>query len=95
LRGFNFREKLEEKNKRSRKCFEFLNKWCKTKKSGGAKCKKHRHISKRIKIPGGAPAPPQYYIAPPLLNVMYVNPSLFRGLLSFAFVTHKSFKFFR
>jgi hypothetical protein len=69
LRGFNFREKLEEKNKRSRKCFEFLNKRCKTKKSGGAKCKKHRHISKRIKIPGGAPAPPHYYAAPPLTSI--------------------------
>jgi hypothetical protein len=73
LRGFNFREKLEEKNKRSRKCFEFLNKRCKTKKSGGAKCKKHRHISKRIKIPRGAPAPPHYYAAPPLIVEVNVN----------------------
>jgi hypothetical protein len=67
LRRFNFREKLEEKNKRSRKCFEFLNKRCKTKKSEGAMCKKHRHSSKRIEIPGGAPAPPHYYEAPPLM----------------------------
>jgi hypothetical protein len=29
-------------------------------------CKKHRHLSKRIEIPGGAPAPPHYYEAPPL-----------------------------
>jgi hypothetical protein len=69
LRRFNFREKLEEKNKRSRKCFEFLNKRCKTKKSEGAMCKKHRHSSKRIEIPGGAPAPPHYYEAPPLVDL--------------------------
>jgi hypothetical protein len=38
-------------------------------------CKKHRHSSKRIEIPGVAPAPPHYYEAPPLFigpkNLIY------------------------
>jgi hypothetical protein len=46
FKEFNFREKLEEKNE------------SKTKKSRGAKYKKHKHISTKFKILGGAPAPP-------------------------------------
>jgi hypothetical protein len=37
---------------RSEKYFELLDKWCKTKKLGGAKYKKYRCISEKIKIPG-------------------------------------------
>jgi hypothetical protein len=40
LKEFNFKEKLEEKNENNKKYFEFLNKRCKTKKPGDAKCKK-------------------------------------------------------
>jgi hypothetical protein len=58
LKEFNFREKLEEKNESNKKYFEFLNKRCKIKKIRGAKCKKHKDISKKFKISGGAPAPP-------------------------------------
>jgi hypothetical protein len=57
---------LERKNKNSKKCFGSLNKWCKTKKSRGAKCKKHRSFGKYFKIPGGAPAPPHIHTAPPM-----------------------------
>jgi hypothetical protein len=57
LKEFNFNEKLKE-NESNKKYFEFLNKRYKTKKSGGAKCKKHKHISTKLKISGGAPAPP-------------------------------------
>jgi hypothetical protein len=58
LKEFNFREKLEEKNENNKKYFEFLNKRCKIKKIRGAKCKKHKYISTKFKIPGGAGAPP-------------------------------------
>jgi hypothetical protein len=50
LRGFNFREKLEEKNKRSRKCFVFLNKWCKTKNQGMQSAKNIDIIVKELKL---------------------------------------------
>jgi hypothetical protein len=43
---------------RSEKYFGLLDKWCKTKKLEGAKSKRYRSISEKIKIPGGAPAPP-------------------------------------
>jgi hypothetical protein len=58
LKEFDFREKLEEKSESNKKYFEFLNKRCKTKNPGSAKCKKHKHISTNFKILGGAPAPP-------------------------------------
>jgi hypothetical protein len=45
LKEFNFIEKLEEKNESNKEYFELLNKRCKTKKLGGAKCKKHKHIN--------------------------------------------------
>jgi hypothetical protein len=60
FRGFNFREKLEEKNESSEKYFGSLGKWCKTKKLGDKKCKKHRSIGENFKIPGGAPTPPYF-----------------------------------
>jgi hypothetical protein len=53
-----FERNWNEKND-SEKCFEFLSKWCK-KKSGGAKCKKHKSIGKHFKIPGDASAPLTY-----------------------------------
>jgi hypothetical protein len=48
-----------EKND-SEKCFRFLSKWCKTKKLGGTKCKKHKNICENFKIPWGA-APPHIH----------------------------------
>jgi hypothetical protein len=43
---------------RSEKYFGLLDKWCKNKKLRGAKCKRYKGISEKIKISEGAPAPP-------------------------------------
>jgi hypothetical protein len=47
----NWNEKIEN----SEKYFGSLSKRCKTKKSGGAKCKRHKNIGENFKIPGDAP----------------------------------------
>jgi hypothetical protein len=62
-----FERNWNEKND-SEKCFEFLSKWCKTKKQEGAKCKKYRNIGENFKIPGGAPAPLHIHAALPLVS---------------------------
>jgi hypothetical protein len=62
---------LERKNENSEKYFGSLSKWCKTKKSGGAKCKRHGNIGEKFKIPGGAPAPPHLHTAPPLVTILF------------------------
>jgi hypothetical protein len=58
----NWNEKIEN----SEKYFGSLSKRCKTKKSEGAKCKRHKNIGENYKIPGDARVPPHILIAPPL-----------------------------
>jgi hypothetical protein len=51
LRGFNFREKLEGKYENSKKGFESLNKWCKTKKNQGVQSAKNIEVFMEILPP--------------------------------------------
>jgi hypothetical protein len=66
-----FERNWNEKNENSEKCFGFLSKWCKTKKSGGVKCKTIEILVNTIKILGGAPAPSQLCVAPPLISLLF------------------------
>jgi hypothetical protein len=47
---------LERINENNEKFFGSLSKWCKTKKSKGAKYKRHRNIGENFKISGCAPS---------------------------------------
>jgi hypothetical protein len=65
---FCLREIGTKKIVNSENCSGSLSKWCKIKKSGGAKCKRHRSIDENFKISGGAPAHPHIHTAPPMLS---------------------------
>jgi hypothetical protein len=75
-----FERNWNEKND-NEKCFGFLSKWCKTKKLGGAKCKKHKSFGKNFKISGGAPAPPHIHTAPPLHVLLFWETPTYKVIM--------------